>query len=78
MGRLIGMFFKPPPFPEITLPIAARLLPGIKVTIEKAFELAYYRGVYDGFIGGVLITLLFVPSIRSRVIKGASNVIEHI
>jgi hypothetical protein len=78
MGKLIEMFFKPPPFPEITFPMAAKLIPGIKITVAKAFEMAYYRGVYDGFIGGVLVTLLFVPSIRSRVIKGASNVIDHL
>jgi len=78
MGRLFDLLFNPPPMPAIDLPIAARLLPGVKLTIAKAFELAYKRGVLDGLMAGVLITLMFVPSIRSRVIKGASNVAEHL
>jgi len=78
MGHLIELLFKPPPMPTLDLPVAARLLPAIKVAIFKALEIIYYRGVYDGFIAGVLLTLLFVPSIRSRVIKGAGSVVEHL
>jgi hypothetical protein len=77
MGSVISLLFKPPPIPQIELPLPARVLPGVKATISQAFELAYYRGVYDGLVAGVLITLLFVPSIRSRVMKGAANVIDH-
>jgi hypothetical protein len=78
MGHLIDLLFKPPPIPPIELPLPARMLPGVRQTIVKAFEIAYYRGVYDGFVAGVLVTLLFVPSIRSRVIKGATHVLDHI
>ena len=80
MGHLIDLLFNPPLMPPIELPLPARLLPGVRVTIAKAFELAYYRGVYDfGLVAGVLVTLLFVPSIRSRVIKGgATNVLDHV
>lgn len=78
MGSIISLLFRPPPIPQIDIPVAARLLPGVKSTIAQAFELAYYRGVYDGLVAGVLLTLLFVPTIRSRVMKGAANVIDHI
>ena len=77
MGHLIDLFFNPPPMPPIELPLPAAMIPGVRQTIAKAFELAYYRGVYDGFVAGVLLTLLFVPSIRSRVIKGATHVLDH-
>jgi hypothetical protein len=73
MERLLKLFFNPPPIPPIELPFPARMIPHIKLTIAKAFELAYHRGVLDGVIAGVLITMLFVPSIRNRATKGADN-----
>ena len=78
MGHLIDLLFKPPPLPPIELSLPARLVPGIRTSIVKAFELAYYRGVYDGFVAGVLLALLFVPSIRGRAAKGAAHVVEHL
>jgi hypothetical protein len=78
IGHLLELLFKPPPIPPIELPLPARVVPGIRTTIEKAFVLAYHRGVYDGFVAGVLIALLFVPSIRGRVIKGAGNVLDQL
>ena len=78
MRFLFDFLFSPPPMPPIELPLPARLMPGIKVTIAAAFKLAYERGVYDGFIAGVLVTIMFVPSIRNRAMKGASNVAEYL
>ena len=78
MGNLIDLLFKPPPIPPIELPLPARLVPGVRMTIAKAFELAYYRGVYDGFLAGVLATLLFLPSIRNRVAKGVAHALDHL
>lgn len=78
MGKLIEILFHPPPMPPIHLPLAARLVPGVQEAIWKAYEVVYYRGVYDGFIAGVLLTLLFVPSIKNRVAKGASDVLPHL
>lgn len=71
MKHFISLFFSPPPIPEYSLPVAARLLPHVKLTIAKLFEFAYERGVLDGFIMGVLVALLFMQSIKT---KGASNV----
>ena len=78
MGHLIILLFKPPPIPPIELPLPARIVPGVRSTIAKAFELAYYRGVYDGLVAGVLLTLLFVPSIRGRIGKGATHVADRL
>ena len=77
MGHLIDLLFKPPPMPPIELPLPARLVPGVRTTIARAFELAYYRGVYDGFVAGVLVALLFLPSIRTRVTKGIAHALDH-
>ena len=78
MGKLLDILFSPPPIPPIELPLPARVVPGIKTTIAKAFVFAYERGVWDGFVAGVLVTLLFVPSIRQRALKGASYVIDQL
>lgn len=72
MRYLFELIFNPPVMPPIELPFPARLIPGIRTTLVAAFKLAYERGVYDGFIAGVLTTLLFVPSIRARVFKGGN------
>ena len=78
MGHIIHILFNPPVLPDIDLPMAAHLIPHVKMAIAQAFDLAYYRGVYDGFIAGVLITLLFVPSIKERIGRGAKNVVSNI
>jgi hypothetical protein len=78
MGHLIDLLFKPPPMPPIELPLSARLVPGVRMTIVKAFELAYYRGVYDGVVAGVLVTLLFLPSIRNRVTRGIAHALDDV
>jgi hypothetical protein len=52
--------------PPIHIPLPASLLPGIQSTIAEAYKLVYFRGVYDGFIGGVLLALLLAPHIRNR------------
>jgi hypothetical protein len=77
MGHLISLLFRPPPMPPIELPLPAKVIPGVKMAIGKAFELAYYRGVYDGFLAGVLITLLLLPSVRKRIAKGVSHAIDY-
>ena len=73
MQHLFDFLFTPPPMPPIDLPMAARLIPGAKVAIAQAFSAAYYRGLYDGAIAGVLFTLLLMPSMR----KGASDASKH-
>lgn len=78
MGKLIEILFQPPPMPPLDLPLPARLIPGARVAIRQAFELAYYRGVYDGFIAGVLVALLFVPTLRGSLIKGAAHVASNL
>jgi hypothetical protein len=75
MWHLFTMLFSPPPMPEIDLPFLVRTIPGVKILISQAFELAYYRGVFDGFVAGVLATLLLVPSTRSQA-KGHTHVKE--
>jgi hypothetical protein len=77
VGQLIDLFFKPPPMPPIELPLPARLVPGRRATIARAFDLAYHRGVCDGFVAGVLVTLLFLPLIRSRVTNGIAHALDH-
>ena len=62
-----------PPCPQSSFRLPARLIPGIRTSIAAGFKLAYERGVYDGFLAGVLVTLLFVPSLRARVVKGARS-----
>lgn len=66
MMRLIELLFSPPPMPDLILPLPARLLPHVKLTIQKACELFYYRGCFDGFIFGVLVALLFMQSRKAR------------
>ena len=78
MRYLFELLFHPPVMPTIELPLPARLIPGVRTTLGAAFKLAYERGVFDGFVAGVLATLLFIPSIRARVIKGASHVAENL
>jgi hypothetical protein len=78
VGHLVNILFNPPEMPDIELPMAAHLIPHVKMAIAQAFELAYYRGVYDGLVAGVLLTLLFVPVIKERLGKGANNVISNI
>ena len=70
---MFDLLFKPPPMPPIELPLPARLVPGVRATIARAFELAYFRGVYDGFVAGVLVALLLLPPIRSRVPRGNAH-----
>jgi hypothetical protein len=77
VGHLITLLFRPPTVPPIELPMPAKLIPGVKIAIGKAFELAYYRGVYDGLIAGAIITLLFLPSLRKQLAKGVSNAVDH-
>lgn len=64
MRHLFDMLFTPPPMPPIHLPLAARVLPGVKVAIGEAFKLAYHRGLFDGFVAGVLLALLLAPLAR--------------
>jgi hypothetical protein len=78
MGHLIALFFKPPPMPPIDLPLPPRMASGVLSIIGKVYETVYFRGVFDGVIAGVLITLMFVPSIKSRALRGAANVVDHI
>ena len=59
MKYLYDLFFRPPPMPNVDLPLPAKMLPAIKVTLETAFKLAYERGVLDG----VAVTLLAVTMI---------------
>lgn len=58
MWTLARLLFNPPPMPEISIPLKLNKVPGIMTTITKAFELAYYRGVLDGFVVGVILVML--------------------
>jgi hypothetical protein len=78
LAALFHFLFRQPPLPPINLPITVRMVPGVKQTISQAFTLAYERGVFDGFIAGVLLSLLLVPSIRTGVAKGVGHVAEHL
>ncbi len=78
MRFLFDLLFNQPQMPPIDLPIPARLIPKIHTTIQAALRLTYERGVYDGFVAGVLVSILFIPSLRGRAIKGAANVAENL
>ena len=78
MGHLINVLFTPPSCPDTVMPLIARMSPSVRTGIQQAFELTYYRGVYDGLIAGVLISLLLIPSIRNRALKGAANVAQNL
>ena len=73
MRHLFELFFNPPPMPPIHLPLPARLIPGVKTTITAVFKAVYERGVFDGFVAGVLVTLVFMPAVRRRIEKGVSD-----
>jgi hypothetical protein len=66
MMRLVHLFLQPPAMPEIYIPVAARLLPHIRITIAKAIELAYHRGCLDGFVMGVLLAVIVMSSLQRR------------
>lgn len=72
---VIGKLFEPPEMPPIRLPLPARMVPAVKATIQQAFELAYHRGVLDGFFAGCLLVLVLTPAIRSRHARSAK---EHV
>lgn len=63
MGRLFDWIFRPPPFPEF--PAHTSIAEGARI-IMGAFELAYKRGVLDGFLFGVAISILFLTKWRDR------------
>lgn len=63
MGRLFDILFNPPPMPPLDLPLPAQM-PAVRATVLQAFEMAYHRGCFDAFVLGVLVTVLFVPSVR--------------
>lgn len=69
MERLLDLFFPPPEAPPIH-PLLELLVPGAKQALAETAKLIYHRGLYDGLIAGVLLTLLFVPSLRGRAPKG--------
>ena len=77
MGHIINILFTPPAL-DVQYPFIARLVPALKVSVIKALELTYYRGVYDGFVAGVLVTLLFVPTIKNRFSEVASNAVSQL
>ena len=78
MMRLIALFLTPPTMPPIDYPVAVKLLPKLKIGITKAFEFAYFSGARDGFVLGLALALLFLPSIRSRALKGANHVADNL
>lgn len=78
LAALFNFLFRQPAMPPISLPLPVRMIPGVRATISQAFTLAYERGVYDGLVAGILLSLLLLPTLRSQVIKGASNVLDHI
>lgn len=78
LASLFHFLFRQPDLPLINLPLPVRMIPNVRQTIYQAFTLAYERGVYDGFVAGVLLSLLLLPSLRSQLLKGASNVLDHV
>lgn len=67
MRHLFELMFPTPPLPPIVLPcMANHIAEGVMSTISEAFRLVYVRGVYDGFVGGVLVALLLAPHARRK------------
>lgn len=66
MQHIFDMLFAPPVMPPFDLPMAARFVPGAKVAIAQAFTMAYHRGLFDGAVAGVLVTLLLSPLARRK------------
>ena len=64
MQYLVDLLFSPPLMPPVHLPWPSHLLPGIQGAVTEVFRFAYYRGVYDGFVAGVLLYLLLAPHVR--------------
>lgn len=62
----LRLVLSPPPMPEISLPMHLQRVKGIMTTITKAFELAYYRGVLDGFLIGAVLVLILSTRIGRR------------
>lgn len=63
MGRLFDWIFRPPPFPSF--PPHTSIAEGARI-IMGAFELAYKRGVLDGLLVGMALSLLFTIKWRDR------------
>lgn len=61
MGTVIDWFFSPPSMPRIPLP--PHMAEGVLDFIGESYKLVYLRGVYDGFVAGALLVLIFIPSV---------------
>ena len=69
MRYVFELFFKPPEMPPINLPLPASLIPGTKNALLEIYKAVYERGVFDGFIAGVLVAVLVIPAVR----RGSRN-----
>ncbi len=60
MQTIFNTLFSAPDFPADLLP---HRTPGaILQAVQEAFRLVYYRGVYDGFLAGAIVVLVFLPT----------------
>ena len=74
MLKLVEILFNPPPMPHVDLPLLPhRIEASVLSTLAEIFRGVYYRGVFDGVIAGVLVTLLFVPKIRDRILRESED-----
>lgn len=65
MGGLYDTIFRPPPMPPVHIPWLVEKAVGketAQATVVEACKFFYDRGVWDGFIGGALLVLIFAQS----------------
>lgn len=61
MGEILKLIFVPPPMPKFRIPRVYRMInPSFKEDLGNAFNLVYFRGVYDGFIACSVVALLVI------------------
>ncbi len=62
MLELFDRLFVPPPCPAFDIGWGAKAT-GARDMIESAFKAAYFVGVKDGFMAGVLATFAFLAAV---------------
>lgn len=80
MNKLLQILFSPPQPPPIEFPpfVTAKLKAGILSAIVEALRTAYYRGVFDGLVAGILLMMLLFPSLRGQATKGVTSALSHL